>query len=487
MIPIIHSLVLKWVIILVTFKRCFSRITAIRKDIRNMKRIGELIEYIPIKNIEATSYYLLLLWILSPIYVVAYSLICFSHEEAEFVLNQALLRIQWNTLLQQIGFIGLFTALIMCGKSYLISNNNRESFRAYIGSHKLQLLLFLMLMWSILSFCLSDNRPQSFYGSYYRRDGLLSYFAYAGIFSCGYIIRKAKHRKMLLEAFTYTALLLSCLMLADSPYINNLLTLFPNSSVFCNINHFGYYLCLAIMCSVTLIMLEQRNILLLLLRYSSLAVLTAALIVNSSFGPYMAVVMGFVLLLTMVFLYYPCHKIRLIIAFSLFILVTATINLNNEFLSKEIFKLSGGISDIVADNETAGEAGSGRWELWVNGVRFITEKPLFGYGPDNLGVRYERAGIDQDRPHNEIIQFAASLGIPAALLYISALLVYFMRLYNNRKKLRAVEIGLLSAVFAYLMSSMLGNTMYYTTPYFFMVLGLSAGMFNRCPDSGCEG
>jgi O-antigen ligase len=120
-------------------------------------------------------------------------------------------------------------------------------------------------------------------------------------------------------------------------------------------------------------------------------------------------------------------------------------------------------------------AGTGRWILWMNGLKFISEKPVLGYGPDNLGKQYAKVKISTDRPHNELIQFAASLGIPAAIFYIIAIGSYFLVFLKLRKRASTLEIAILCAVIAYLASSMFGNTMYYTSPFFFMILGLSSG------------
>ena len=63
-------------------------------------------------------------------------------------------------------------------------------------------------------------------------------------------------------------------------------------------------------------------------------------------------------------------------------------------------------------------------------------------------------------------------GIPAAILYISALAVHFVKSIRFRKSSSMLMIGLLCCIIAYLGSSIFGNTMYYTTPFFIMVLGL---------------
>ena len=63
-------------------------------------------------------------------------------------------------------------------------------------------------------------------------------------------------------------------------------------------------------------------------------------------------------------------------------------NLSTNYLLADFFRLGNDIANILSDSEDIGFAGSARWPLWVNGLEFIKQRPLFGYGLDNLGVRY---------------------------------------------------------------------------------------------------
>jgi len=122
---------------------------------------------------------------------------------------------------------------------------------------------------------------------------------------------------------------------------------------------------------------------------------------------------------------------------------------------------------------SADMAGNGRWILWKGAIEIIKEYPFLGVGPDNLAVFYEKKGISWDRPHNEFLQIAASLGVPAVLFYLSALGLGFFQLFRNLKKMSIIEISAFVVVVGYLVSAMFGNTMYYTYPYFLIFLAIS--------------
>ena len=146
--------------------------------------------------------------------------------------------------------------------------------------------------------------------------------------------------------------------------------------------------------------------------------------------------------------------------------ITGTVVNNMSILSKDINK-------IVIQDETSGSAGTGRWVLWINAVKFIKDKPLFGHGLDNLGELYDPLGVGTDRPHNEYLQYAAHLGVPALIFYLCGIGSIFIKAYKNRMNLTDTTLVALGVVAAYLVSACFGNTMYYTTPYFMMLLGMA--------------
>lgn len=451
-----------------------KRIKHIYEDIHKMTKVSELIEYIPSQSIQKVALLLLILWIMSPIAVMLCGLTQ-DMNEPTLLFKQYPVSIYWYQILQTIGFLGCILSIIVFSKSILEAKTKNLLVKEYIKNNILTLFLFVMLIWSVFSCLASENIDISFNGTLYRRDGLITYFTYCGIFCCGYIIRNKRFIKYILEFFTITATLLSVLMLINSKYINDLFGLTSDSSVFYQFNHFAYYLCLSLMCSLVLFQTEKKSILKLSIRIAMFAVITAALVKNGSLGPYIAVVFGLIASLILIIRLEKKYLRRILIPLGIFIGVTLVMNISNDHTFSDIKTLETDVFKVVNKSSDVDKAGTGRWILWRNGVRFIGEKPLFGYGPDNLGYQYAKVNVGTDRAHNEIIQYAASLGIPAAIFYIIAIANYYIGFIRNRKLISILEIGMFCAVAAYLVSSMFGNTMYYTSPFFFMILGISAG------------
>lgn len=457
-----------------------SLITALKKtkhiyrDIHQMKKISELIDYIPMQSIERVAAVLLIIWVLSPI-IIMFSYNYNSTEGTGLPLLLIFRHIFWYEILQTIGFLGCILNIVIFSKSIIKAKSEEVSIKQYIRNNLFFVFLCLMLIWSIFSCIASENFHISFNGTQYRKEGIITYFTYCGILGCGYIIRNKKYIKHILEIFTLSATILSILMLINSKTLNEFLGFSVRSTVFLQFNHFGYYLCMSLMCSLILIQIDIKSSPKLIARLAVFAIITSALIKNESLGPYLAVVVGLISSISLITWLDKRFLKRTLIAVGMFAIVTVTINISNSHLYKDIWTLGGDITKIVKETPDVDKAGTGRWILWRNGVRFISEKPLFGYGPDNLGDQYAKVKVGTDRAHNEIIQYAASLGIPAAIFYVMAMMNYFIVFIRNRKKISIVEIGMFCAVVAYLVSSMFGNTMYYTSPFFFMILGISAG------------
>ena len=89
-----------------------------------------------------------------------------------------------------------------------------------------------------------------------------------------------------------------------------------------------------------------------------------------------------------------------------------------------------------------------------------------------MGTFYADNKIDQDRPHNIILQIASFVGIPAAFVYIIIIFKIFLSSLKNLKEKNIFVIGIFFTGICYFISSMFGNSMFYTSPYFMIILGL---------------
>ena len=250
--------------------------------------------------------------------------------------------------------------------------------------------------------------------------------------------------------------------------------------VFSNSNYYGIYLNVIIsLCASMLVMEKDRKKLALF--GIAFAVNTVVLYFNNTMAAWVGVL--FACLFSIIAFRVRDGKFnrRSFIPLALFagglfvcgLIDESFIKGNNNF-TQNLIVLFRDILNIRTDpnSSVANSAGSGRWIIWKYYLSLVKEHPCFGIGLD--GVRTLDIGevIKQNRPHNEYLQYAAYLGIPGMLLYFSSCLSVYIRAIKYRKHLDNLTLAALTAAFGYLVGAFFGNTVYNTTPFLYIMLGL---------------
>ncbi len=448
-----------------------------RPSLSKIQTSDDLFAYLSWSRISFIAAILLGYWCLTPLAILAYRHFLPAGDAFSEMLKTLSIITFWRVFLVQVGILGLIVFTTAFIKYCRQSNEQHRISRGFV-SHALLLALFVLLLWSLVSALLSDNLHLSMQGSVYRREGWLTYLFYAGIFCLGYLLREPKHQQVVLDILIGSGLVLVLLDLISSDSIYAFWGLEPRKLVFFNINHAGYFLCLIILlCAGRFVQTERLA--LKLIRYIAFIALSAALILNTSLGPYLAVCFGLLLFLALLVSGYKDRWKSISLLLVGFIVLSVVINLFLPRLGLDLRMLSGDLMNIFQNNELAATAGSKRWLLWTCALAFIIEKPIFGFGPDNLGDRYGLSGIDIDRPHNEPLQIASSLGLPALILYLGALGYLAFRVIRHIRTQNLLTLVLFISAAGYFVSSLFGNSMFYTTPFFMLVLGMLSGQVLR--------
>ena len=382
------------------------------------------------------------------------------------------------TILKIIGFIGIFFLI-----AYLIINIKKSSNSKDYIKNILPIILFTIYMgWTLISCIFSPNKYNAFCGTIYRKDGYISYILYAGIFALSFCLKSDRLKKLLLNLFILIAVL--GIIFIELPKNGILQNIFWQNDhvrgVFFNLNHYGYYLLIATSISAFFFAIEE-NVLKKVYYCTIYIYLIYYLIINNTFGCYLALLGTLILFLAISIIKKQNIKIALI-TIGIFVFVTIFANIFNNTTSQNIKQLGLDLGSIVGatlskelennNKETYMQAGSGRMEIWIAGLKFFANRPVLGYGPENLRPMYEANGIDQDRPHNIVIQQLTTSGAIGTLLYFTALGIIFIRgIKKVGKKKTILEVCLFTSI-SYMISAMFGNSMYYTSPYFFIMLGL---------------
>lgn len=392
-------------------------------------------------------------------------------------------------LMKIIGIVGITCAAIMIPIKIKNSKNKRQTLKELIPIF----LFILYMIWTLISCLSASNTRITFNGSRYRREGYYMYLNYAGYFLCAFLIDSKRLKKILLNTFIIASIFLiiiSRVTLSGTRYVESFVNSSIETTVFAQFNHYCYYLMMTLMCSLGLFLTEKNKVLkiLYLIPYT---VIGYAMIYNDTFGCYLATV-------TTLMLYgiYSLIKKKDRKAISLAIIIFVILSIfttkdGRYIVSANVENFMGDIKAVLAkfgisttsisattekqEAEIINDflvAGTKRGELWEYAYRFILKNPIIGYGADNLGEQYDTVLLyGKDRPHNLILYLACVSGIPGMLIYLLAVAIIIIKgiikLFKGNEK---VKIYLL-VVIAYMISSMFGNSMFYTSPFFFIFLG----------------
>ncbi len=430
-------------------------------------------------NTELIAFILMLLLCCQPLYSIAYRSLNVTDLVALYLAKATVIRF--------IGFLGLLNAGVdFYRRCYLFGR--KAALKAFIGNIWTGLFLVVFVL-AFVSCFTSSNVYVSFNGDAYRFEGLVSYVAYAGIFASASLLRGEKAKIWVLRAFLYVSAVVALVTLVKEAtgsailiYANGMVA--PYSGTFINPNHYGYYLCVAVITSLGLYMSrpEWYN----KLAYGVLFALNLfVLLLNQSFGPYLAVMIGIVL----VFVFYvvrngfkSCWPIAIPVA--VFILLSVFVSegiMLREFAKSfgEMINITKGIGKGIetGDMDSALDGvngGSNRFRIWVATVKVIGDYPVLGCGTDTVHRLMPAYGLTSvEMPHNEYLQITANCGIPAGVLYVTALVWFFVRNARNLKRISSSTVIAGAVTATYAVSAFFGVGMTVTTCYLFLFLGLT--------------
>ena len=388
----------------------------------------------------------------------------------------------WYQTLLFLGFpLGLMTALV-CAKN----RDQKKSLRCIqmdrIKTSLLPIGLLLMLVWSIPSALLSNNLKLCFLGDGYRHEGVLTYCVYALVFA-GALQVSEKHMRWVAEVLCATCAFTGILVITAGQifpglfYLNSVL----QAAMFHNSNHYGYYLAICFPICFGLILEESNpNIFRRIVRLAEFWLICNAIAFSNCRGSFLANVAAVIGWNICVFVQHKQKWKKCLVLDLLFVLTILVLHTESGLMSRMYTMIMELLQIQQAQSiEDLNTMGSNRGLYWRYGIQFALERPLFGYGPDNLGYKYTeiRSGL-LDRPHNELIQFAASLGFPALIFYVTAIGNHVAAFFRCFRKLNLFHLALFASVGSYLVSSMFGNTMYYTTVYYIMILAFTYRICN---------
>lgn len=436
--------------------------------------IDNIIKKISNQMYDKILFILLNIWMLSPIIILLVSTLCFKLKYPVWYFITTI--------------VGLLLIIISFMKIRLLHLNGEKLTRKEIISFIMFIIFFI---WCVITTIFADDKLLALYGNTYRYEGLVTYLIYFGYILSAFILNNKEYIIKLIKTFIFTAIILVVVELINNNDLFNFLHYTNNgrASIFFQFNHFGYYLMLASI-SCMFIYLREEKVYKKIIYLILYLLLIYMLVINNTFGSYLGLFIA-----TIIYFIYMIFRRKLnkyiIIIFICFMCFSFLIkNDSNEYIEFKNFNVlnqdTKTFSKHVKNNKTEDKIeknkfysiGTNRGLLWETGLDLVKEKPIIGYGIEGISDEYLEHNITIDRPHNILIQMALFTGIPGLIIYISIIGLLFIRKFINIKKLSDEEIMFTVIVGCYIISSMFGNSMFYTTPYFLIYLGFMAKIKN---------
>lgn len=417
----------------------------------------------------------LILFVLSPVFQTIHNIFVPSIEWLDLNGNY---NYSYAPLIDVVNGISLFFGLIALVLYIVEFRRNGESLKLFLKENKFIVIFAFLIFWMVLAQAVNGFDEYALDGTNYVNESIFTFIEnYLIYFFCAFILKD----KRLREAIAYL-LIISGFALGLLGILSwNLLSIrFYNigtgmCGVFYHFNYYGYYLAVVTALSAVVFSKEKvfaKKIICLV----SYIINMAVLIVNNTFGSYLAVFFAIVLLFAAEIMINKKITAEDIIVLAIFILITFAMSFEYDTVMSSIIGIFSATSDLIEDGESHG-GDSGRITLWTHSLQYIMEQPIFGYGIEGIDNRlYTETGGACNRSHNEVLIYGVTFGAPAAIAFVGGYMAVFLKDLKLRKHLDKIGLAAMCAAFSYVVSSMFGNTVSYTAPFFFIVLGLCANV-----------
>lgn len=448
------------------------------KKLKECKNLQEIFAMIGTRPFEITGFILLLLWCLLPIYWSGERLYWTIVAENPYQHSYAIISGHQYSM-RVLGMVSLYVALF-----YLFSRlavHGKDTWKK-MNAEPWHFLLAFMLLWGCVSTLMAEDVTLAYEGDDYLAEGLRAYFFYGAAYVCAFMVNKSKLKWAVLNVFNVVANIVSATIIAvDYTEYEFLDLIFPAklSGVFFHFNHAGYYINMGIVCAIGLYMHTNKRI--LRIWYAlSIILQVFGILVNSTLGSFIGTCGALIMVMVFFVRKYRKVALRMITPFIIIIgLVLASYHgyvptSSGEDMKVNLDLLLSNSKTVASDTENITDIGHGRGNLWIQSLKMIPAKPIFGYGPEHLDHEHSQK-MWVNRPDNELIQHAVFMGIPAALLYLASLILLFIHQWKRMKQLDRGILVAAGCVVAYLISAMFGVSAFYTAPYLYIFWGMASG------------
>ena len=408
-------------------------------------------------------------------------------------------------------FLGIFQFI-----SYATFSSNKYSFGDRMKfcalkmwdscmKNKTGFLFLIVYVISIISALCAEDTQRSFYGTEFRPDGIRMYTCFMIVFIYSLLIKDKTMKKRVILVNVLCFIPVSLVMYqqyfgiigtaverSHGEFGTSLMAFYDRHGLrvghfykgltgsFYNLNHLGYYITVCTMLVSTMAVKAEK--LMPKILWSAYSVYCFFIIImNDTFGCYLAIFAALVAILVIVLIKLKEKTAKVCINAALPLILFICVNIvffiacpDDNPITKNFRTLGKDVKTIATtENIEEEHAGSGRLEMWLATVDMIKERPILGYGPDNLKAHYVERDVTLDRAHNEPLERAVATGVPSALIYYAAIILAIIVYFRSKKWYDTTYFASFITVVGYLVSSLFGVQLFYTGGFFFIFLAFA--------------
>lgn len=345
----------------------------------------------------------------------------------------------------------IFSIIIFFFTYQLIHQKNTPLFKNLAPRAVRLILGILALLFSLftLSTIFSQDISFSFWGSPWRAGGFLTFSFYIIFAILTFLIIKDRDWKKIWNFSIFIGVLIT--IFGVGQYFKLFSGFIVSSDVgvpstMGNSSLLAIYLSLLFFLTLAL-GLKEKSILKKVFYFLSIFLFVFGIFISGARSTYLGIIIG----LFFFFFFYPkkMPRLKIITGGLLLLSVLAVFYFNssptppnfvkNNATSSRIFSY---LSTRASFKTAIGDLVGARFSTWSIGLQAIKEKPIFGWGPENFSIAFDKyynpslpqiAGLWWDRAHNFFIEYASTSGIPFLTTYLLLIGVLFWQLQILKK------------------------------------------------------
>lgn len=351
----------------------------------------------------------------------------------------------------------------------------------------------------VISTIFSMDILKSILGERNRYEGLLTFTVYFLTYYCGkyyfYYDKKLKTLSIITVCITCVIGILQYYNIFPIYYIYDALGIpyRPGfaSSTFGNTNFFGSFLAIVVTCFMALYIIKSKKIY-LIISCLSFYMLIISMTRSAWVGFAFASILGIAYVIINRKKEIIKRATNILIGFAIIFvwllftpkIITDSLPYYSKTMSLQnrLGLMSNELQSAIQNGSLDNEFGSHRIRIWRMTLRATAVHPLLGSGPDTLAKSLLYNATDEamefiritdtyaDKAHNEYLQIAATIGIPALIVYL-ALLAQILSKNKNMFKNNGTFI-LIIPIIAYLVQAFFNISTIGVAPIFWLLLGL---------------